>query len=521
MSKVSDSLERRVLLAGTARTVRQLQRMLVACEQPVEVVGACLVQPANGEGAIGVPLLGTVEELPLILKLHRIDRVLTAMPAAMEGATRRVVAVCTEHGVACRPIATLDDQLAGRSRPFAAAGVVNQIDPNTLLDRTTRPLDHAAIRRLLAGRRVLVTGAGGSIGSALATMIAGYGPAELQLMERAENNLFEITRRLRQRHPNLPVRAMMHDVTHEGRTLALCRQARPQIIFHAAAHKHVPMMEDHPREAVENNFFGTKAIADAADAVGAERFVMISTDKAVNPSSVMGATKRLAELYIQHLDGRSATTFTMVRFGNVLGSACSVLPIWADQIAEGGPVTVTDARMMRYFMTIPEAAALVVQAACCGEAGGQVMLLDMGEPIAVVELARRFIRSQGLEPDRDVPIRFTGVRPGEKLFEELAYDSEQALPTEHEGVRLWKTNPPDSARMVSIVARFERLRQSSNRAELLAALREAVPEMQPAAMGDVPGAGEQVESCVMQAAERGRDGGGTAIGGADYIGRSA
>jgi FlaA1/EpsC-like NDP-sugar epimerase len=510
MSKVSDNPERRVLLAGTARTVRQLHRMLVACEQPVEVVGACLIQPANGNGAIGLPLLGTVEELPLILKLHRVERVLTAIPAAMDAATRRVAAVCAEHGVVCRPIATLDDQIAGRTRPFAAAGAAPETDPTSLLDRPTRPLDHAAIRRLLKGRRVLVTGAGGSIGSQLATMIAGYGPAELQLMERAENNLFEITRRLRQRHPDLPVRAMMHDVTHEGRTLALCRQGRPEIIFHAAAHKHVPMLEDHPREAVENNFFGTKAIADAADAVGAERFVMISTDKAVNPSSVMGATKRLAELYIQYLDGRSATTFTMVRFGNVLGSASSVLPIWADQIAEGGPVTVTDARMVRYFMTIPEAAALVVQAACCGESGGQVMLLDMGEPIAVVELARRFIRSQGLEPDRDVPIRFTGVRPGEKLFEELAYDSEQAVPTEHPGVRLWKTVPPHPARITALVGRFERLRQSSDRAELLAALREAVPEMQPAAMWDNP-----------ESDDRGRNGAGTAVGETKCIDRSA
>jgi len=276
-------------------------------------------------------------------------------------------------------------------------------------------------------------------------------------------------------------------------------------------------MEDHPAHAVENNFYGTRAIADAADACGAERFVMISTDKAVNPSSVMGATKRLAELYVQDLSARSGTVFAAVRFGNVLGSACSVLPIWADQVAHGGPVTVTHPDMTRYFMTIPEAAGLVLQAAALSiadrqlpspeEGGGvasidnrqspigdaSVFLLDMGEPVRIVDLARRVVRAQGLEPDVDVRIAFTGVRPGEKLFESLAYDTEDMAPTAHEAIHIWRTARPDAAQMQRIVTTFDRLRYKADdpahpwrdvpRNTIVSALHAAIPEMVTAAAG--------------------------------------
>ncbi len=283
-------------------------------------------------------------------------------------------------------------------------------------------------------------------------------------------------------------------------TLKLVGHHQPHVVFHAAAHKHVPMMEDHPAQAVENNFFGTRSIADAAHQHGANRFVMISTDKAVNPSSVMGATKRLAELYIQHLNQSSGCVFAMVRFGNVLGSACSVLPIWARQLAQGGPITVTHPDMYRYFMTIPEAAGLVLQSATLSGAsgGGEVFLLDMGQPIRICDLAHRFIQSHGLEPGVDIAIAFTGPRPGEKLFEELAYDSEEMLPTAHKSVRLWRTHAPDTNRMAQIIRAFDRLRatgpqtnpthgdhhwQHTKPQAIVSALRLAVPEMVHAAAG--------------------------------------
>ncbi len=286
--------------------------------------------------------------------------------------------------------------------------------------------------------------------------------------------------------------AELHDVTNAPRTLDLVDRHEPHVIFHAAAHKHVPMMEDHPSAAIENNFYGTRSIADAAHTCGVSRFVMISTDKAVNPSSVMGASKRLAELYIQHQNRLSPTIYSMVRFGNVLGSACSVLPIWSRQIAQGGPVTVTHPDMTRYFMTIPEAAGLVLQAGAYAR-GGEVFLLDMGDPVNILDLARRFIMQHGLTPDEDIRIAITGIRPGEKLFEVLAYDGEDMTPTPHESIRIWKSPPPESARLQQIMLTFDRLRnrcegedhawRGVTREAIMNALRNALPEMIESAAG--------------------------------------
>lgn len=463
----------RVLLVGTARTVRQMRHTLDAADQPLVIVGAALWQPLEAiPPGTNVKLLGSAAELPRLATEHAIDTVCVSLPMVMGGAVRQVRAACDNLGLVCRFMPTLRDQLTGRL--YAHAG---QIDYDRLLARPPRRLDESSIDQLLRGKTVLVTGAGGSIGSELARIIADHQPGRLILVERAENNLFEIHRRIHERRPDLDIDAVLHDVTHEARTAALCQRHRPQIIFHAAAHKHVPMMEDHPRQAVENNFFGTKSIADAAHAADAERFVMISSDKAVNPSNVMGATKRLAELYIQTLNAQSDTAYTMVRFGNVLGSACSVLPIWTSQLAEGLPLTVTDERMTRYFMTIPEAAALVIQAAALEEAAGQVMLLDMGQPIRIVDLARRFIEQHGLVVDHDVKIVVTGARPGEKLHEELAYGSEEMLATQHESIHIWRSDPLDARRMAQAVTRFTALRHSDDRDAILQALRDAIPEM--------------------------------------------
>jgi FlaA1/EpsC-like NDP-sugar epimerase len=317
------------------------------------------------------------------------------------------------------------------------------------------------------------------------------------LLERSENALFEIDRRIARSMPEVHRQAVMHDITQRESTARLFAQIEPDVVFHAAAHKHVPMMEDHPAEAVENNFYGTRNVADAADAVGCERFVMISTDKAVNPSSVMGATKRMAEMYIRYLNGRSDTAYCMVRFGNVLGSACSLIPIWSDQLSHGGPITVTHEAMTRYFMTIPEAAGLVLQAGAyagsTAEDGGEVFLLDMGEPIRILDMADRFLLLQGFEPGKDISIQITGPRPGEKLFEELAYTGEDMLPTPHPSIRLWQCEPTRSDQMQQIMHTFDRLRDrdgsgvniwsSATPSSVSAALRASLPEMVKAAAG--------------------------------------
>ncbi len=493
----------RTVIVGTTLSIRQLCHTLKLAQPMPQVLGCVLhaerpADPAGDEPP--VPVLGTLtqdaDNLWSTLREQGVEQVLISLPAAWSGRTRQLTAELDRANLTWRIMPTLADQLAGR--PVTPMAV--HFDPAHLLNRKPQPLDEDLIRQTIQGKVVMITGAGGSIGSELARIVGRFEPSRLLLVERAENPLFEIDQTIGRIYPDLDRTALLHDVTDAPRTAALVAAYRPNVIFHAAAHKHVPMMEDHPAHAVENNFFGTRSIADAAARSGVDRFVMISTDKAVNPSSVMGATKRLAELYIQYLNVRSDTTFCMVRFGNVLGSACSVLPIWTQQLAHGGPITVTHQDMTRYFMTIPEAAGLVIQSAALSNAdnngGGEVFLLDMGEPVRIIDLARRFIRSHGLEPDIDVSIAITGVRPGEKLFEELAYDGEDMIPTSHRSIRIWRTSPPDPAHMQQIIATFERLRVQSSaghdasmlpdaatRQAIVTALRAAIPEMVRSAAG--------------------------------------
>ncbi|HAI12162.1 MAG TPA: hypothetical protein DCM28_10695 [Phycisphaerales bacterium] len=440
--------------------------------------------------------LGVIEDLAAYLTTHQPALALICLPSSQRAVMTQVTRILAQFEVTCRLIPTFEDQLTGKVRSQLVGTsennvpITQNIDTVQLISREPRPLDERAIKLVIENKSVLLTGAGGSIGSELARIVCRFKPSKLILVERSENSLFEIDRRIAREFPDQQRRAVLHDITDPSHTLAMMTKHKPDVIFHAAAHKHVPMMEDHPSEAVENNFFGTRSVADAANAVGVGRFVMISSDKAVNPSSVMGATKRMAERYIQWLNSHSDTVYSMVRFGNVLGSACSVLPIWSNQLAQGGPLTVTHKDMTRYFMTIPEAAGLVIQSAAYAS-GGEVFLLDMGQPINILELCKRFVRMHGMEPDIDMPIKITGIRPGEKLFEELAYDSEAMLPTPHASIRLWKTHPPMEAQMQQIIRAFDKLRdkhaasdhhwQHADSAAVLAAIRMAVPEMIPSA----------------------------------------
>ncbi len=377
----------------------------------------------------GVKVRGNAQDLPSLIASEHIDEVIIAMPSAPGTAVRRIVRVCQDKGVKIKVLPGLYELVDGK----ATVGQLREVQIEDLLHREPIRIDTSEISRFLHGKRVMVTGGGGSIGSELCRQIAKFEPEFLVILDNSENNLYHIELELRKKMPNLTLFPVVASIQDQVRIDGVFQQFRPQVVFHAAAHKHVPMMEYNPGEAVKNNIFGTKTVAEAASRYGAEKFVLISTDKAVNPTNVMGATKRAAEMVIQWINETSQTEFVAVRFGNVLGSNGSVVPLFKKQIAEGGPVTVTHPEMTRYFMTIPEACQLVLQAGHIGR-GGQVMLLDMGEPVKIKELAEDLIRFSGYEPGRDIDIRYVGLRPGEKLYEELLADEENTNSTQHEKI---------------------------------------------------------------------------------------
>jgi FlaA1/EpsC-like NDP-sugar epimerase len=476
------------LIIGTAPTCARLEQQLDLLPDRPETIGWVL---SGGEPpAAGPAVLGPIEDLEGIVRRRRPSLALVCLPAVMHDLVTRTRTTLRRLGVPDRYLPPLEDQLAG-----IGPRSLLDVDLGALLGRPPRHVDREAIRRTVAGRRVLITGAGGSIGSELARMAADFEPALLVLVDRSENALFEIDRQIARRFTDLPRQALLHDIVDAPGTLAHFERIRPNLIFHAAAHKHVPMMEDHPAAAIDNNLFGTRSVADAADATSVDRVVVISTDKAVNPTSIMGATKRLAELYVQWLNRRSASSFAAVRFGNVLGSSGSVIDTWSRQIADGGPVTVTHPRMTRYFMTIPEAAALVLQAAALrrDDAAGDdadVYLLDMGPPVSILELARRYVRAHGLEPlepeapvDPDGPaaihIAYTGPRPGEKMHEELAYDAEAMRPTAHPDINIWKLSTPGDQYVDTMLKQLGPRDRRIDPAALARLIRQAVPEMRP------------------------------------------
>lgn len=477
------------MLIGTRATVGMLRRQLELLSDAPTPIGAVYADDGEWDLPTGLLELGKLSELEAVCRAHRPAMSIISLPgglASQEREARRVLARC---GVRVRVVPPLQELLSREAIPIAARRA-HAVDLSALVGRRAHPVDREQVGRMLGGARVLITGAGGSIGSEIARLCASFDPALLVLADRSENAVFEIDRLLGSTYHGVARRAVLHDVVDRDATLALVEQTRPDLIFHAAAHKHVPLMEDHPSHALTNNFFGTRSIADAAVACEVGRFVLISSDKAVNPTSVMGATKRLAEMYVQGLGrcGRGATQLSMVRFGNVLGSACSVLPIWESQIAEGGPVTVTDARMTRYFMTIPEAAGLVVHAASLSTpAQAEVFVLDMGEPVSILELAKRFIRAQGLEPVvsdghprqwNELEIALTGIRPGEKLHEQLAYDVESLRSTSHPGIMALRDAwAPDDAMLAAMVEHLDRARREGSGEQVVGAMGRFVPQM--------------------------------------------
>ncbi|HEY1921511.1 MAG TPA: nucleoside-diphosphate sugar epimerase/dehydratase [Tepidisphaeraceae bacterium] len=373
-------------------------------------------------------------------------------------------------------------QSTKRSRAIRLA---SDPDLTDLLGRQPISLDTPELQRFLAGKNVIVTGAGGSIGSEICRQSMKFCPRRLILLDQAENNLFEIDRELRHRWVGSEIVPVIADVCDARRIGQIFDHHQPHVIFHCAAHKHVPMMESNPGEAIKNNVFGSRTVADAARACGAAAFVMVSTDKAVNPTSVMGASKRCAELYVQSLNTNDCPTrFVAVRFGNVIGSSGSVVPIFRKQIDAGGPVTVTHPDMKRYFMTIAEASQLVMQAGAIGQ-GGEIFILDMGEPIKILSLAKEMIRRRGLKPDKDIAIEFTGIRPGEKLYEELACENEQTRPTSHPKIRVWQLARATQNQIEEMLKILSSVTNAGH-SEIAHALRRCVAEYQPSASDTSP-----------------------------------
>ena len=374
----------------------------------------------------GHKVLGTTIELAELVHHLRIDHVIITIAHASRHSIHRIVRLCEEIPVKVRIIPELYEIIEGR----VEISRIRDVQIEDLLGRDTVKLDVESLNKELAGKTVMVTGAGGSIGSELARQVQRFAPANLLLVERAEFALFDIDHELRAANPSQSIVPLVADVGDEPRMRSIFDSYRPQVVIHAAAHKHVPLMEFNPREAVKNNVLATRLVAELAGEFRTEVFVLVSTDKAVRPTSIMGATKRVAELVVQDLNRRYNSRYVVVRFGNVIGSAGSVIPIFQNQIRNGGPVTITDRRMKRYFMTTPEAAQLVLQASAIGR-GGEVFILHMGEPVRIVDLAETLITLSGFKPYEDIQIVETGMRPGEKLYEELVFATEETVATSH------------------------------------------------------------------------------------------
>jgi FlaA1/EpsC-like NDP-sugar epimerase len=447
----------------------------------LKAVGFLDDDPAKvGSIVHGIPVVGTTAELAARCEARGARQVLITMASSPGSAIRRIRALCEAAGLPVKIIPGLYEIVGGQVN----LSRIRDVAIDDLLRREPVRLDEAAIARVVRGKVVMVSGAGGSIGSELCRQACRFHPERLVLVERAENNLFAVHRELCESYPEIQVEPIIADAGDRARMDRVFAEHRPAAVLHAAAHKHVPMMEWNPGEAVKNNVGGTRVVADLADAHGAETFVMISTDKAVNPTSVMGATKRAAEVYVQSLAARSRTRFVTVRFGNVLGSTGSVVPIFKAQIAAGGPLTITHPEMRRYFMTIPEACQLVLQAGSMG-LGGEIFILDMGEPVRIVDLARDLVALSGLRVGEDIELRFSGIRPGEKLYEELASEVEKADKTAHPKIFVGRTRPLDhEAVRAAIEALLDRAREA-HRGELIDALRALVPEYAPSTRATV------------------------------------
>ncbi|OHB68815.1 MAG: hypothetical protein A2V70_11365 [Planctomycetes bacterium RBG_13_63_9] len=471
MSVFSASSKVPVLIVGANDAGELLLRSILRNEKMGYYVVGFLDDDARRIGTCigGVPVIGTVEQTCQLAERHAVQEVLIATGELSGRRIRKLVEDTRFHGVRVKVLPSYEQLISGRvaTRP-------RPVSINDLLRREPVQLDLGNIRQWIDNRVLMVTGSAGSIGSEICRQLLQFSPGRLVLVDRSETGQFFLERELQEQGDGVELDVRLADVLDRHRMRRLLQECRPDIIFHAAAYKHVPLMETHPGEAVKNIVLATRQLADLAQQNAVESFVLISTDKAVNPTSVMGACKRVAELYVQSQAERSSCRFVTVRFGNVLDSAGSVVQVFRQQIARGGPVTVTDPRIQRYFMTIPEAARLVIQAGAIGN-GGEILLLDMGDPVRIVDLAADMIRLSGLEVGRDIEIVFTGLRPGEKLFEELYVHGEKHVATPHPKIAVAERKRRDAA---AIVGSIEELLQAADASPemMVELLRQIVPQ---------------------------------------------
>ena len=465
--------KKRVLLVGAGRAgnlaAKEIQDRI---DLGLSVVGF-VDDDREKHGSViqGVKVLGATRDLPTLVHDLDIDHVIITIAQASREQLRRIVDICEKIPIKMRIIPGLYELIGGT----VEVSRIRDVQIEDLLGREPVQLDEDILRDFLAGKTVMVTGAGGSIGSELARQVAHFEAGQILLVERAEFALFAIHRELGQRFPDAQIVPLVADVGDEHRIRTIFELHRPSVVIHAAAHKHVPMMETNPCEAVKNNVLATATLGRVAGESGAAAFIMISTDKAVRPASVMGASKRVAELIVQDLDTQFATRYVAVRFGNVMGSAGSVIPIFREQILEGGPVTVTHSDMVRYFMTIPEASQLVLQAGAMGQ-GGEIFILDMGEPVRILDLAKDMITLFGLKPYEDIDIVFSGMRPGEKLFEELETVGENISKTRHPKIFIGNLSGSCNGELSGALERFAQVAACNSEQDARRFLNEFLPE---------------------------------------------
>jgi len=467
----------RTLIVGAGDAGEQILRsILSSLSSPYYPIGFVDDDPTK-QGIIihGLKVLGKLDEIPQVVESRGVEELIIALPSAGPKAIRRAVEIGRKAGLKkIKIVPSITEIINGE----VSIANIREVGVEDLLGREPVLLDTKLIENFLQNKTVLITGAAGSIGSELCRQVAKFRPSQLLLLDQDETGIFNISEELEDRFPRLKISPLVADIQDKEKIEQIFDKFRPSVIFHAAAYKHVPLMEEHPDEAVKNNIFGTKKVAEAAIKYGTEKFIFISTDKAINPTSVMGATKRVGEMICQNLNQKNNTKFISVRFGNVLDSRGSVIPIFREQIKRGGPVEVTHPEMKRYFMVTSEACLLVMQAAAMGE-GGEVFVLDMGEPIKIIDLAKEMIKLSGYEPDKDIPIVFTGVRPGEKFFEEILTTEEETIATQNQKIFMAKLSEVDEEKLNQGLENLREAVKKSNKEEIINILKQLIPAYKP------------------------------------------
>jgi FlaA1/EpsC-like NDP-sugar epimerase len=462
----------RVMIVGAGSGGNMILREMISARE-LDMVPVCFVDDSsNKQGMVksGVKVMGTRYDIPRLVEDKKIQEIIISIPSISGENKAELINICKKTGCKLKIIPGIYELINGD----VTINNIRDVNVEDLLGRDPVKLEDKGIKDYIKGKVVMITGGGGSIGSEIARQVIKYEPAKLIIFDIYENNAYEIENEIKRSHPGVELKVIIGSVRDRRRLENVFRDHKPQVVFHAAAHKHVPLMEASPSEAVKNNVFGTLNLAETADKYNVEKFVMVSTDKAVNPTNVMGATKRICEMIIQAMDAKSKTEFGAVRFGNVLGSNGSVIPLFNKQIAMGGPVTVTDKYITRFFMTIPEASQLVLQAGAFAR-GGEIFILDMGEPVKIYELAKDLIRLSGFEPDRDIKIEVTGLRPGEKLYEEVLMSEEGMSTTGHNKIFVAR---PSHYNIEELKIGFQELKflcEVGNKEEIVRKLQEIVP----------------------------------------------